>query len=103
MSNGGTNVGESPLNDRDVLLDGLERFLFFDATVREERSKDTPGSGIIREDRPLSVDVVGLEDQTHYDEPPPSLAPSAEEEAVVELRRGTFPRQFPPRQSTVDY
>ncbi len=72
-SDGGTDVSESPLNDRDVLLDGLERFLFFDATVGEEQSNDTPGSGIIRKDRPLSVDVVGLEDQTHNDEPPPAL------------------------------
>ena len=85
-------------------MDGLERFLFFDAAVGEARSDETPGSGIIRDDRPPSLDVVGSKDRPPDGAPPPpDLAPIAEEEAVVELRRGTRPRRFPPRRFAVDY
>jgi hypothetical protein len=69
---GGSDVSEPSPNDGDVLLGGLERFLFFDAAVGEARFDETPGSGIIRNDRPSSLDVVGSKDRPPDDAPPPA-------------------------------
>ena len=102
-SDGGTDVSKSPLNGKDVLLDGLECFLFFDAAVGEEQSDDTPGSEMFAKTGLCWWMWLDWRIECTMMSPPPGLAPSAEKEAVVDLRRGTLPRRFRTQQSAVDY